>query len=211
MKVAVLIYGRLNLSSVSYANIIDSLSNYDSVDFFCSSDNSDEIHLHEFITNYKPLDYINDKINTDEHNYMYSFSAAPETNIDSMIRHFINKNRVYNLFEKYIEANNKHYDIIMFLRVDLKIYDKFEFEYPKDNEIYIPQQGDPRWRNGVNDQIAYGNQNVMKIYSNIIYNCKTLLSNNLSYVHPETLATMNIIHNGVKINRFVLKYDIIRN
>jgi hypothetical protein len=48
MKVAVLIYGRLNLSSVSYANIIDSLSNYDSIDFFCSSDNSDEIHLREF-------------------------------------------------------------------------------------------------------------------------------------------------------------------
>jgi len=41
MKIAVLIYGRLNLSLVSYEYIINSLSNYDSVDFFCSSDNSD--------------------------------------------------------------------------------------------------------------------------------------------------------------------------
>lgn len=212
MKIAVLIYGRLNLCSLSYKYIIDSLSNYDSVDFFCSSDNSDESHLHEFITNYKPLDYINDEINTDEHKYMYSFPAAPETsvgsNIDKMIRHFINKNRVYNLFLKYIEANNKHYDIIMYLRTDLKIYDKFDFQYPKNNEIYIPTEYDNR--HGVNDHIAYGNQTVMKIYSNLIYNCKTLLSNSLSYVHPETITTMNLKYNGVTINRFVLKYDIIR-
>ena len=144
MKIAVLIYGRLNLCSMSYNYIIESLSNYDSVDFFCSSDNSHESHLHEFITNYKPLDYINDPINTDEHKYMYSFPAVPppETNIDKMIRHFINKNRVYNLFLKHIEVNNKHYDIIMYLRADLKIYDKFDFQYPKDNNIYIPEGRD---------------------------------------------------------------------
>lgn len=211
MKIAVLIYGRLNLSSLSYKYIIDSLNNYDSVDFFCSSDNSDESHLREFITNYKPLDYINDEINTDEHKYMYSFSAAPETSIDiidKMIRHFINKNRVYNLFLKYIEANNKHYDIIMYLRADLKIYDKFDFEYPKDNEIYIPTGRDHR--DGLNDTIAYGNQNVMKIYSDLIYNCKTLLSKQLSYVHPETLTAMNLKYNNLTINRFVLKYDLIK-
>jgi hypothetical protein len=208
MKIAVLIYGRLNLSSTSYEYIINSLSNYDSVDFFCSSDNSDEIHLREFITKYKPLDYINDKINTDEHKYMYSFPAASETNIDSMIRHFINKNRVYNLYLKYIETHNKHYDIIMYLRADLKIYDKFDFQNPKENIIYIPEGND--WRHGVNDHIAYGNQNVMKIYSNLIYNCRTLLSNNLSYVHPETITTMNFKYNGLTIVRFVLKYDILR-
>ena len=209
MKIAVLIYGRLNLCSLSYKYIIDSLSNYDSVDFFCSSDNSHESHLREFITKYKPMDYINDPINTDEHKYIYDFPRHPSTNNDNMIRHFINKNRVYNLFLKYIEANNKHYDIIMYLRADLKIYDKFDFQYPKDNEIYIPIG--KNYCDGINDQVAYGNQNAMKIYSNLIYNCKTLLSNKLSYVHPETLTTMNLKYNGVAINRFVLKYDIIRN
>ena len=46
-----------------------------------------------------------------------------------------------NLFLKYIETHNKHYDIIMYLRADLKIYDKFDFQNPKDNIIYIYQKG----------------------------------------------------------------------
>lgn len=205
MKIAILIYGRLDECSLSYQNTMNALSNYDSVDFFCSSDNSDESCLYEFINKYKPIDYINDKITTDEYKYFYDFPNNPATNIDFMIRHFINKNRVYNLFLKHIEANNKQYDIIMYLRADLKFYEKFNFENPKDNNIYIPLEWD--W-GGINDQIAYGNQNVMKIYSNLIFNCIILLSNKLAIVHPETLTLANLIYNGLTINRFKLQYHV---
>ena len=205
MKVAILIYGRLNKCAKHYSDIMNALSNYDSVDFFCSSDNSDTIHLNDFITKYKPICYINDKINVDDFKYIYEFPKDPDTNIDNMIRHFINKKRVYDIFFKYIEENNKQYDIIMYLRADLQIYDKFNFEYPKENNIYIPIGSD--W-SGINDQIAYGSQSVMKIYSNLIFNCKLLLSNNLSYVHPETLTLANLKYNNLIINRFTLSYEI---
>ena len=52
MKVAILIYGRLNKCAEHYSDIMNALSNYDIVDFFCSSDNSDTIHLNDFITKY---------------------------------------------------------------------------------------------------------------------------------------------------------------
>ena len=209
MKVAILIYGRLTKCSERYNNIMSSLSNYDSIDFFCSSDNSDETILSEFINKYKPIYYINDKINADDFKFMYDFPNAAEVNIDNMIRHFINKKRVYNIFIKYVEANNKQYDIIMYLRFDLLIYDKFNFEHPKNNNIYIPIGYD--WRNGINDHIAYGNQSVMKLYSDIIFNCKILLSNNYSYVHPETLTLANLKYNNLTINRFKLLYEINKN
>ena len=206
MKIAILIYGRLNECSEKYKSIMNALSDYDSIDFFCSSDNSDKSYLYEFINKYKPIDYINDKINTDEFKYMYDFPKMEETNINNMICHFINKKRAYDLFLNYIKQNNKQYDIIMYLRVDLKFYDKFNFQHPKDNNIYIPIGAD--WRNGINDQIAYGNQNVMKIYSNLICNCIILLSNNLSCVHPETLTLAHLKYNNLTINRFTLKYEI---
>ena len=87
---------------------------------------------------------------------------ASETNLNNMICHFINKYRVYNLLSKYIEESNTQYDVIMYLRADIQFNDKFDFEYPKDNNIYIPCDND--YRNGINDQISYGDQNVMKIY-----------------------------------------------
>ena len=136
MKIAILIYGRLNECSEQYKSIMNALSDYDSIDFFCSSDNSDKSYLYEFINKYKPIDYINDKINTDDFKYMYDFPKREETNIDNMICHFINKKRVYDLFLNYIKQNNKQYDIIMYLRVDLIFYDKFNFQHPKDNNIY---------------------------------------------------------------------------
>jgi hypothetical protein len=205
MRIAILIYGRLNDFSINYKYIMYALSNYDSVDFFCSSDNSDESHLYEFIDICKPIDYINDKISTDEFKYFYDFPKHPSTNIDNMICHFINKNRVYNLLFKYIEANNKHYDIIMYLRADLKIYEKFNFEHPKDNNIYIPLGAD---FGGINDQIAYGNLDVMKIYAYLIFKCELLISNHLTLVHPETLTLANLIYNKLTINRFSLVYHI---
>jgi hypothetical protein len=205
MRIAILIYGRLSDFSINYEYMVHALSNYDSVNFFCSSDNSDESHLCEFIDKCKPIDYINDKINIDEYKYFYDFPNYSTTYIDSMIRHFINKNRVYNLVLKYIEATNKQYDIIMYLRADLKLYDKFNFEHPKDNNIYIPLGAD--WH-GINDQIAYGNPDVMKIYANLIYNCKIIISTNLSYVHPESLTLANLIYNKLIINRYSLSYHI---
>jgi hypothetical protein len=209
MKIAILIYGRLNKSLECYNYIMSSLSNYDSVDFFCSSDNSDNDTLSDFINKYKPLCYINDKVNVDNFKYFYDFPNHPHTHIDNMIRHFINKKRVYDIFLKYNEANNKQYDVIMYLRADLQINDNFNFEYPKDNNIYIPIGQD--YVDGINDQIAYGNESVMKIYSQLIFNCKLLLSNNLAYVHPETLTLANLKYNNLIINRFALSYNLIPN
>ena len=204
MKIAILIYGRLNKSLECYNYIMSSLSNYDSVDFFCSSDNSDNDTLSEFINKYKPLCYINDKVNVDNFKYFYDFPNHPHTHIDNMIRHFINKKRVYDIFLKYNEANNKQYDIIMYLRADLQINDNFNFEYPKDNNIYIPIGKD--YYDGINDQIAYGNQSAMKLYSCLICNCKLLLSNNLAYVHPETLTLANLKYNNLIKNGYKFKF-----
>ena len=120
-----------------------------------------------------------------------------------MICHFINKQRVFELLEKH----NETYDIVVSLRIDIVFKNKFDFSNIVENTIYIPDNYD--W-GGINDQVAYGNMEVMKKYNYIFKNIIYLLDNKLSIVHPETLTLANIIFNKLKINRFKLSYFIER-
>lgn len=211
MKVAVLIYGRLNKAVKRHSNIMSSLSqtvSLNDIDFFCSSDNSD--YIEDFITTYNPKDYINDQIiiDEDELNKYMSYPTTRETRVETVLRHFTNKKRVYGIFEEYSEKNNIQYDIIVSLRVDLRIKNFFDFTMPEQNTIYVPYGGD--WRRGINDQIAYGNKEVMKKYCNIIENCFGILSKRITKFHPEGLTLANIKINNITVTRFNLRYRIVR-
>ena len=163
MRIAVLVFGRLNKCVEHYTNIMDSIGREHKIDFFVSSDNSSEELLQDFIRLYNPISYINDKI---EHTINLSkYKNCDVTNIDNMIRHFINKYRVFSLLENFMEMNTDiQYNIIMSLRIDLLFKSKFDFtsisneipssstpEFRLQNKIFIPYKYN--WE-GVNDQLA---------------------------------------------------------
>lgn len=213
MRVAILVYGRLDKALCNYRyikNSIGSLEKIETIDFFCSSDNSSNIE--EFIIKYKPKDYINDKIDIDENELEYynMYRVPGEVSVKNVLKHFTNKKRVYHIFNQYRKENNLHYDVVVSLRIDIKIFKKFMINKPNHNTIYIPNCEDHR--NGINDQIAYGDQIVMEKYCNIIDNCKFILNNKLSKIgfHPENLTLANIKLNELTIERFNLKYKITR-
>ena len=107
MRIAVLVYGRLNKCAEHYKNIVESLGENNEIDFFMSSDNAPQ--LNDFIRLYKPISYNNDPIH-----YDYDLGKYPgkreETNIHKMTCHFVNKNRVLMLLEEYVHKNNIQYD-----------------------------------------------------------------------------------------------------
>jgi hypothetical protein len=206
MNIAVLVYGRLDNFEKHYRNIISTLGEKNNLDFFLSSDNSNQDLLCRFIEIYKPKSYVND-------NVMYScnlstYEKKPETNIHNMICHFINKKRVFNLLENYIKETNAIYDIVIALRIDLHFESKIDFNTCIDNTIYIPNSSD--W-GGINDQLAYGNLNSMKKYMNIFDNIIELLDTEKSIVHPETLTLANINHMRLEVVRFDCNYFIDRH
>ena len=207
MKIAVLIYGRLNKCVEHYANTIESIGQEHEIDFFLSSDNSDENLLQQFIELYKPISYINDKIE-----YSIDLTNYPgkrvETNIHNMICHFINKERVFSLLEEHTEKEKVNYDIVLSLRIDLVFKDIFLFTNTNNNTIYIPLGND--WAGGINDQIAYGNINVMRKYNNIFKYVIVLLDEFFSIPHPESLTLANITYHNLEISRFYLEYYIDR-
>ena len=112
------------------------------------------------------------------------------------------------LLNQYILKTNKIYDVVLSIRTDLYIYDSFNFNNLDKNTIYIPNCND--FRNGINDQVAYGTIDVMKTYMNIIDNFDYLINNNLSITHPEALTLSNLNNKNIKIERFKLTYNIYR-
>ena len=206
MRVAILIYGRLNKCVEHYNNILESIGKDNIIDFFLSSDNSCESQLNNFIRLYTPVFYNNNPIE-----YNYDLGKYPgrksETNIHNMICHFINKYRVFKLLEEYTNRENIKYDAVISLRIDIVLNNMFDFNNLIDNTIYIPL-GYDSWYHSVNDHIAYGKLEVMRKYNYIILNIINLLDQQLTIPHPECLTTANIYYYKLQIKRVNLKYYI---
>ena len=207
MRIAVLIYGRLNKCVEHYNNIIENISNpQNEVDFFFSSDNASETLVNEFIRLYNPILYNNKAIHYD-YDLMKYPGRRSETKFHNMTCHFINKNRVFVLLEEYMNETNIQYDVVVSLRVDCVFQNRFDFNNLKDNTIYIPHGFD--WViNGINDQVAYGKMDVMKKYNSI--NPVYLLEEKLSIPHPESLTFANIHVNKLNIERVNIIYHLER-
>lgn len=208
MRIAVLIYGRLDECAKSYDNIVNSIGNEHTIDFFMSSDNSNQELLESFINLYKPILYTNNKIHYTCGDLGRYPGKRDETNIHNMTCHFINKQRVYMLLENFVEKTSTKYDTVLSIRVDLIFHEKFVFGN-EENTIYIPS-GYDFVDNGINDQVAYGNMSVMEKYMSIFKNVIHLLNTRKSIPHPESLTLANIIFNNLKICRFNLSYNLLR-
>ena len=205
MRIAILVYGRLNKCVEHYDNTIETVGKHNDIDFFLSSDNSPESLLNDFTRLYKPILYTNNPIKYDYDLSKYP-GGHPATNIHNMTCHFINKNRVFLLLEEYINKTSIHYDVVISLRIDLVFQNSFDFNNLLDNTIYIPAGND--WLDGINDQLAYGKIDVMKKYNSI--NPVNLLEQKLTVPHPESLNLANINFHKLEIKRVNLNHIIDR-
>jgi len=196
---AVLIYGRLNKAKDHFQNLKESFGD---VDFFASSDNSPQHCLEDFVSLYKPILYTNEPI---IHSYeLDHYPDKPyETHLDNMIRHFINKKRVFELMKK----SGKKYDVVVSFRIDAVLLHPIRLTMVP-NHIYIPDGYDHR--EGIIDHIAIGDESTMEKYMNIADNMIHLLEKGLSFPHPERLTFVNLCFHQIPIVRFELAYRLDR-
>jgi hypothetical protein len=209
MKIAILFYGRLNKFREHKDNILNAVGNDNDIDIFLSCSNESDNIVAEFIDLYNPVDVLNQRVILP----ITLLQAIENKNrkngiINNIILHFMNKSNVFKLLLNHINKTGIKYDIVISLRLDLLLYDKFNFSnfINNNNFIYIPEGND--WEGGINDQIAYGNIEAMRKYMFIFNNMIFLLNNKNNLIHPETLVRENIYHNNLNMIRFNLKYTI---
>jgi hypothetical protein len=174
-------------------------------DIFYSCDNEPAELIDNLVQLYKPI-AVNNKpvvydIDLSKYPNIYNFYVQ----IGNMTRHFVNKKRVFHLFEEHVEKTNTKYDLVISARFDLCM-NNINLIIPEKNTLYVPSNKN---HYGINDQLAMGNSDTMKKYMNIYDTCVYLLENNLSVPHPESLNKANIMFHGINVCHFHMPSEIL--
>ncbi len=210
MKIAILLSGRIRGYAQSYSNMIHHIVQGNEVDFFASypKDTSNE-ELIEFLKMFQPKVFIR---SDEEYFSIEKYSIPTHIHVKSphnMMCMYLNRNRVYELFEKYKNEKNQKYDLVLSCRVDFIIHSKLDlsllFEKSKEDLICIPAGED---HNGINDRMAIGNEKMMKEYMTCYQSLQYLLDHGGTF-HPETILKEYFEYKEMKTFRFPLGTHII--
>ena len=217
VKIAVLLTGRLytkksckdNIDKEIYnknINTIKLLGN--NVNIFCSLNKSIENseYTRKFCEDFNITDEQINIEDTQEPSELYKYPKAPASNYHRAYSMFYHNKRAFELLEKYETKYNIKFRVIIKFRGDLISNSVISLNNILDkSSVYIPNGFD---YGGINDQIAFGNFEAMKIYCNCVDEIINYCKNRIKF-HPETLLKHHLDKNNIKINRFNYSYNII--
>lgn len=213
VKIAVLLTGRLHPKKFDKDNINKNINTIkligDDITIFCSLNKSIEIseYTHKFREDFNITDEQINIEDTQEPSELYKYPKAPASNYHRVYSMFYHNKRAFELLEKYKTKYNIEFSVIIKFRGDLKSNSVISLNNILDNSsVYIPNGFD---YGGINDQIAFGNFEAMKVYCNCVDEIINYCKNRIKF-HPETLLKHHLDKNNIKINRFNYSYNIIK-
>jgi hypothetical protein len=132
-------------------------------------------------------------------------SMRVEGKLNNMYSMFFHNMKCFQLIDNYQKNHNITFDIVVKYRADIKSTEPLQFPLQiKANTIYIPNSAD---YGGINDQIAYGNFNSMKEYSNCCLQFYEL-AKKINRFHPESLLLAHLKQSKLDIERIKFKYKL---
>ena len=203
MRAAIMFIGRIKTYEEQLEYLLKLQKKYD-LDVFCSLnlENLDEYHQ-TFLDalNVKKFHFEKAPYNIDWNNYATRYVVIRP----NMVSHFYNSFKCFQLIEEYQKENNFTYDIIIKFRADIISSEELNLEKNVEpNNIFIPSGWD---HCGINDQVAYGDYNTMKLYCDVYNRIENMCNNGCDF-HPETLILRLLINNNIRINRFNYNYNL---
>jgi len=102
-----------------------------------------------------------------------------------------------NMYKAFHQAP-KDYDVYVRNRYDICFNEPIHEFKVEPNTVYIPQGQD--YRDGINDQFAYGDRNAMEMYFNVYINAAMFFGRGVPF-HSETYMKLNLNHYGLRIVR----------
>jgi len=110
-----------------------------------------------------------------------------------------------NLRKDFAKENHIKYDYVIRLRTDIMLETPLDLKHNQNN-LFIPSYGD---YGGINDQFAYGSEELMDIYSSIYDNMFNYLEEGCG-ANPEHLVKFCLQKNGINPIRTNDRYHIRR-
>ena len=106
-----------------------------------------------------------------------------------------------------VKDSNVDYDLILRLRSDILFSEDLILQLPKENTIYSPIKSS--WDQSMNDQIIYGNKEVMGIYHNLYNKLPEIWMGWVSHATPEALLFHHMENNNISMESQDINYDLL--
>jgi hypothetical protein len=206
MKIAILFSGRIHMFENCYQNIQKHLKFNHDIDFFLSHSPELNEDLEAFRKLFNPKFIINEPIIYFDHNKYRKYHLEQGHNTMCML---INRLRAFKLLDTFVNITNTKYDIVISYRTDITLNQDIDFNWfniLNDNTVYVPE-GEDYW-NGLNDQLAFGSYESMKIYLSLYNELKTELLDKGCIFHPETILKNYMYLKNINVIRIPLKYKL---
>jgi len=149
---------------------------------------------------------------THEHIYSNLTLCADEMNIVDRERtysQYFHKYKCFKLLKSYQLKHSVNFDCVLFFRADIDSSEEFKIRRPEPNTIYIPEGKDYY---GLNDQIAYGDFEAMRLYSDgVVFLSKVCLQLGIlkfPYSINENLMKRHIENTKCRVERFPYNYEL---
>lgn len=183
MKIAIFFSGRVKGYEHTFSHLTSIIDTYNPIFFTSLNQESEDDYIKTFCEKFN--------IKTNQINYEKTIlpdcfndvnSGSHVLNTYSMFYH---NYKAFCLIEQYQTIHNIKFDVIVKYRAEIQSSDILKFNEIEDNKLYVPRGND---YGGINDQIAYGNFDIMKQYCELGNgNVEKLHLEKKTRYHPETL------------------------
>jgi len=220
MNIAILLPGQPRFTE-DFKLFLSNLKGYDSADWFVYITNNnvptkEHIKISSIWENFDPS-WAFEKIKSflPANNSIVSYEISDDDqqqfppvknlyqvgNSDNTFKMFYNVYKADQARQKYENAHNFKYDLVIRTRSDLSLSSEVDLRnlIIEENQIIMPNNG---WHGSpaANDQFAIGKSNAMSIYGSLYTRIKEYNDNGLHF-HPESMVSHNISHNNLHIAR----------
>ena len=159
MKIAIFFSGRIKGYEHTFSHLKSIIDKYNPIFFTSLNQESEDEYTKTFCEKFN--------IKTDQINYEKTIlpDSLKDVNSGSHVLNtysmFYHNYKGFSLIEKYQTSHNIHFDVIVKYRAEINASDILKFDETENDKLYIPNGLD---YGGINDQIAYGDFNIMKKY-----------------------------------------------
>jgi HAD superfamily hydrolase (TIGR01509 family) len=137
-------------------------------------------------------------------------TPCPYGNAYNMSSMFFNNMKAFEMIEAYQRERGFVYDVVIKFRADVVSSDLMWIDPDlAPGTLYIPEgcDYDSTGMGAINDQLAYGDVQAMRVYSSVYAPMGEYLEHGVPF-HPETLLHLHLKVHGANVRRFPFDYHL---